>query len=108
MIRTLFTVDKLNIRINNAALDMHQGFVFPYTHREREIVNLAFAETIIYNRDNYSYLNPSLDNEEHTRNTVRIGKKQETTRAKVQKREETMEQISTERKKKNRDKSIDD
>ena len=74
----------------------------------KEIVNLAFAETIIYNRDNYSYLNPSLDNEEHTRNTVRIGKKLETTRAKVQKREETMEQISTERKKKNRDKSIDD
>ena len=41
MINTLFTVDNFNIGTNNAALDMHQGFVFPYTHREREIVNLG-------------------------------------------------------------------
>ena len=74
----------------------------------KETVNLAFIETIIYNRDNYAVLNPTLDNEEKARNTVSIKKALGENKAKVQEREHVKEQTVPKKLRKNRNISIDD
>ena len=74
----------------------------------KETVNLAFIETIIYNRDNYAVLNPTLDNEEKARNTVSIRKTLGENKAKVQEREYAKEQTVPKKMRKNRNISIDD
>ena len=74
----------------------------------KETVNLAFTETIIYNRDNYPILSPALDYEETVRNTVSVRKALEEKKEKVKEIENAKEQNLPKRTGKNRNISIDD